>query len=213
MNKTNLSLAFVGGAIAIAIFFIWRQLSGTPVNFRPSAAVGEVLAAETARLLPGVGKVVVVGRSAAKEGQTAASEQIASFSKAIGRLANPKISASEWLPPVPPGAMDSGGISAPQLAQVADAHPEANALVVFAGLPPFAPALAEKFSGRPIKLIVVCGYSPNMRRWLESRALALAVIPRLSDAPPETAAPKTPQAWFDREFELLRPESVPGLPY
>jgi hypothetical protein len=62
-------------------------------------------------------------------------------------------------------------------------------------------------------VVAVCGYGPNVRRWLESKTLSLAVVPRLDDPPAGAAAPKTPRDWFDREYQTVTPANLAQMPY
>jgi hypothetical protein len=213
VNRNRAMLVAAAVLAAGALWFSCRQFTRPTMNLRPSSAVGEVLAEEVSKLAGAGGKVLVIGRASAKEGQNASGEQIASFTAAMGKRPSAKIVNSEWLPPAPAGAMDLGGMSAEDLVRLLEAHPEANTFVVFAGLPPFDPALAEKLEARSVKLMAVCGYSANMRRWFEGKGLVQAVVPRLGDPPVETGAAKTTRDWFDREFEVLTPDSIAGLPY
>ena len=109
--------------------------------------------------------------------------------------------------------MDMGGVTEEQFLAAAEKYPDAKAIVVFGGLPPCSQALAEKLNAGSLKAVAVCGYGPTVRRWLESKALAIAVVPRMEDLPAGTPAPKTPQEWFQREFEIITPETVGQRPY
>ena len=84
-------------------------------------------------------------------------------------------------------------------------------VVVFAGLPPCSQLLVDKLAGGSLKLVAVCGNSPMVKEWLEAKALALAIVPRMEDLPPGTAAPKTARDWFQREFEIITPETAGRL--
>jgi hypothetical protein len=213
MRRKTLTLVSVVVLIAAGVLLLHRRFSGSAINLRPSVAVGEVLADETVRLLGGSGKVVVVGRAVVRDGQSAASEQLASFNSAIVRRGSPTVVATEWLPRPAPLTMNAGDVTTDRLLQIVEKNPEADALILFAGLPPFSPALAQKLEGRPVKLLAVCGYSPNVRRWLAARALAVAVVPRFGELPSGAPAPKTAKEWFSQEYELLTPQRVGELPY
>lgn len=208
-SKVALALALA----ALASFMAWRQLSGPRVDFKPSAAVGEVLVEEAARLLGADGQLVLIARAPDTSGPDANSERVESFQKAIERRKSPKLAAVEWIPRPPPGQMDIGAVSEEQLAGIASKHPKANGFVIFAGLPPFSPQGIEAFVGRSLKLFVVCGYGDNLKRWLQSSVVSLAVVPRFADQPPGTPAPKSARDWFQQEFELLTPENLGRAPF
>ncbi len=181
------------------------------MNLRPSNAVGEVLAAEVVRMVGDTGKVVLIGRSASRDGSDATGGQIASLQASLKTHASASIAATEWLPRAPVGTMDLGGITPGQFLELIDKNKDASAFVVFAGLPPLSQELAVKLAARSLKLLAVCGYNANVRRWLEARALSVAVVPRSDDLPAGAAPPKTAADWFEREFQIVTPENLRRL--
>ena len=208
MRTSKIIAVLAAAVIALAVFLMWRQFSKPPINLRPSHSVGEVLAGELVRMLGGTGKVVLIGRSTSRDGGDASSEQIASLLASLKSRASGSLAATEWLPRAPIGTMDLGGIAPEQFVDLIDKNKDANAFVVFAGLPPFSQELAAKLAARSIKLLAVCGYNANVRHWLEARALSVAVVPRTDDALSGASPPKTAADWFDREFQMLTPENV-----
>jgi hypothetical protein len=207
-SKVALTLALV----ALAGFLVWRQTARPRVNLKPSAAVGEVFADEATRLLGGAGQIVLLARAPDPHDPDANSERISSFQTAMKLRKSPRLVAVEWLARPPRGEMDLGGVSEEQLVAFADKHPAANAFVIFAGLPPLSPQSIEKFARRSLKLMAVCGYGANLKRLLQARVVSVAVVPRFDDLPPGTPAPKTAWDWFQREFELLTPETMARAP-
>ncbi len=213
MKKSTLLSGLALGLLVLAVLILQRHFSAPAMNLRPSGAVGEVLAAQANRLLAGDKGLVMIGRSSAKDSHNSTGEQMAAFAEAMKRLKTPGITATEWLPSPPPRAMDRGTITDEQLLQVLAKYPQAKMLVLFAGLPPLSPAVAEAMSARSIKLLAVCGYGMHVRRWLETQTLNAAIIPRFGEVPPATPAAKTPMDWLQQEFELITPEGVGRLPY
>jgi len=213
MKTSQIKLTLALAAIALAVLLLWRQSSRPSMNLRPSNAVGEVLAEEVGRLLGGKGQVVLIGRSASRDGVDARGAQIDSLQAALKRRGSAQLAATEWLPRPPIGTMDLGGVAPEQLLELIDKNKDANAFVVFAGLPPLSHDLAAKLTARSLKLLAVCGYNSAVRNWLEARALSVAVVPRSDDLPPGTPAPKTAMDWFQREFQLVTPENVGKLGY
>lgn len=204
------ALTLVG---AIAGWLIWKSLSAPAVNLRPSAAVGEVLASEVDRLLGGKGQIAIVSRQPPATGPHANRERIESFTGALKSRPGLTLATANWLPSPPAGVMDLGTVSEEQLLAAFENHREARAFLILAGLPPFSPAVAEKMKARSLHLIAVCGYSAHVRRWLEAKALAVAVFPRMGELPAGSPEPRTAQDWFDREYQLATPERMGQLPY
>ena len=213
MKSKPLIITLASLAILGAAFLFWRQVAGPRVNLKPSAAVGEILAEEIGRLLGGAGEVVILSRQVTHEGPDATRERVASLTAALQHHATLKLAQTEWVPRPPPGTMDMGAMPPEQVLAAIEKHPGAKALVVFAGLPPCSQPLVDKLAASSMKLVAVCGYGPIARRWLESKALAIAVVPRIRDLPDGTPAPKTTREWFDREYEIVTPETVGQLPY
>lgn len=210
-KKLIVTLAVV--AILGAALLLWRQIAGPRVNLRPSAAVGEVLAEEVGRLLGGPGEVVILSRQVLREGPDATRERIDSLTAALQHHGTLKLAATEWVPRPPASTMDMGAVTAEQLLAAAEKHPSAKAVVVFAGLPPCSQPMVDKFTSSSLKLVAVCGYGPTVRSWLESKALAIAVVPSMEELPAGTPAPKTTREWFAREFEIVTPETLGRMPY
>ena len=213
MQTNKFKVALVLALVVLAGFLVWRQTARPRVNLKPSAAVGEVFADEVTRLLGGTGQIVLIARAPDPNDPDANSERIASFQTAMKLRKSPQLAAVEWLTRPPRGAMDLGGVSEEQLVAFADKHPGANAFVIFAGLPPLSPRGIEKFAGRSLKLMVVCGYGENLKRLLQARVVSVAVVPRFDDLPPGTPVPKTARDWFQREFELLTPDTMGRVPH
>ena len=213
MKSSKLPVTLAVLACLGALFLLWRQFANPGANFKSSDAAGEVIADEIGRLLGDKATIILLSREASKTEPDATTQRVAAFMAAVQRRASLKLAATEWTPRPAAGVMDFGAVSPEQFLAALEKNTGANGLVVFAGLPPWSPALAEKLSARSLKLVAVCGYGPNVRRWLESKALTLAVVPRFDDPPAGTAAPKTAKDWFEREYQLVTPESVGLLPY
>lgn len=190
----------------------WRQFAGPKVNLRPSAALGEILAAEVLRLDPGPASVVLISRQPAAEGPDANRERMDNFKVALKRTAPAKSVSQEWMPRPPPGVMDLGVASQEQILSAMEKHADAKIFVVLAGLPPAAPSLVDKLNARSAKLVGVCGSTADVKRWLASKVLAVVVVPRFDDLPPGTPSPQTARDWFDREYLLVTPETAQLLP-
>ncbi len=213
MKPNKLIPAIALAAVVVAILFWWSQFSSPTVNLRPSAAAGDVLAEEVGRLLGGRGTVVLLSRQPPEDGPNANRERIEAFASAMKRRPTVTLAPTEWLPQPPLGTMDLGVVSPEQILAALEKNPKANAFVIFSGLPPYSRPLAEKVAARSLILMAVCGYNADVRRWIESRALAVAVVPRFDDPPTGTPAPKTAKEWFECEFQMVTLETIGRLPY
>jgi hypothetical protein len=196
----------------IVVFIVWRQLfSQSVVKFRPSDAAGEVLADEVSRLLGGKGEVVVVA-PATVSANNANGECLASFVAALQHRGTIKLGATVTIPHPPTPTLNWNVLQPEQLLDVMDKDSGVNALVIFTTLPSYSTALADKLKAHSLTLVAVGGYDGNVRRWLESHALALTVVPRITPSVAGAFAPKTAREWFDSEYQLVTPENVGSLP-
>lgn len=212
MKSKGFLLPLAACLCAVAVFLGWRQFSSRHVSFRPSAGAGQVIFGETARLVGGGGKILLISRPLAQGEGDATAAKVTAFKETLARQPAFHL-AVEWAPPPPRTVIDLGAISTEDFLGALDKHADAKALVIFAGLPGWSQELADKVSSRSLPVVAVCGYGPNTRRWLETKSLALAVIPRLDDPPASSASPKTPKDWFDREYQMVTPATLAQMPY
>jgi len=211
--KSNPFLLPLAACLCLAaVLLCWRQFSSRHVSFRPSAGAGEVIFGETARLVGGGGNILLISRPLAQGEGDATAAKVTAFKETLGRQPAYHL-AVEWAPPPPNTVIDLGAITQEDFLSAVDKHPDAKALVIFAGLPGWSQELADKVSSRSLQVVAVCGYGPNVRRWLETKSLAIAVVPRLDDPPASAAAPKTPKDWFDREYQMVTPANLAQMPY
>ena len=210
--KSNRALGLAAGVACIAaLLLIWRQLAGPRVNFLPSAAAGQVLASEINRLRDqGRAKVLILARASPGDGVDASHEIARTLSAALTQPGAQAVAVKD-LPRAALGTMDSGAVTAEQFMAALEAKPAINTVVILAGLPELSDNLIQKIRTNSLTVIAVCGYSANVKHWLEAGALARAVVPRPGDPPPAT--PKSAREWFDREYLLVSPDSLSRLPY
>lgn len=210
-NKTLIAILIL--LVLMAVLLLRSRSTKTSVNLRPSAAVGEVLVEEIGRLLPDGGDIVLISREPSKEGPDANRERIESFQAALAARANLKLLPIEWLPRPPVGTMDLGVVSPEQLSAALDKNPRAKIFLILAGPPPYARTFSERLKASSQRLVLVSGYSANVKLWLESKTLAVAILPRFADLPANAPPPKTSRDWFDREYQIATPETLGSLPY
>ncbi len=213
MKSRNVVGVLAALLLAGAGWLIWRHVDGPKVNLRPSAAVGEVLAEEMNRLLGGKGKIVILSRQPFADVPDANGQRIEAFTAALHRIPGLKVAPPDWLPRPPMGTMDLGTVTAEQLLAAFDKNADAEGFLILAGMPPLTDVVVAKVKARSLKLIAVCGYSGHVKRWLESQALAVVVVPRFGDLPAGTPEPKSARDWFDREYQLFTPATLGQLPH
>lgn len=197
---------------AAALLLACRKSSPTVASSGLDGTVGQKLAEQARDALGGDGSVVIIGNFLAKIPRSTMGQQLASFQTAMKAPGMPRVAAVEWLSDPDRGSMmESGMATADQLSEIINKYPDANGLIIFAGLPPLTPQLAGELSERKLKVLAVCGYSTVVRAWLKAKALDAVVIPRMGS--PSQADPNTLMGRFDQQFQLVTPKTLEQLPY
>ena len=103
-------------ATAAAGLIVWRKSASPPIDSKPSAAVGEVLADEITRRLGEGGQVVLIAQAQDKNAPGVGNEGVASFQAALSRRKSPQLAAVvEWLPRPPRSEMAMLGMTGQSL--------------------------------------------------------------------------------------------------
>jgi hypothetical protein len=201
-------LIAAGAIVAIlvsAAWMYWFQFGTSRQNVRLQRAVGEMMAAETSRVVGHAGKVVIVtvGGGAAPELKL----QIDAFQKQLKLLGGITIKDTVVLdaadnPKYRPGA----GLSAKHFLKIVRKHPTAAAIVSFVG----APELTEQELAqmKTVPRLIAETHSPEkLMNLLDKRVLLAAIVPRFEFPAPGPRKPETSRQWFDRYFQILSPET------
>lgn len=202
-------LCLLGVAVGIGCS---RVGGGAGAVDTPEAALGVVLAEETTRLLGGKGAVVILTEAGAAPGTEAAVER---FAAALRGQSGVKVVATERLEQIDPllRTLNPGGSAIPPDAflRAVAAHPQADALVSFVGVPAVPPASAGG-AQRRAKLIAVWNTagSPELERALAQGAVTLAVVARDEAPASGGAASRRAREVFDRYYLLVVPDGERG---
>ena len=172
----------------------------------PFEQLGRVLARETLQAVPGPGPVVAVCyRPTSQPGNPVLGPVAETFLRALradGRLTfaavlhddyNPYEGAAGWTNTL----MESG-----RFTELVTRHRTAAAIVIIGGTPQVSAADAARLPAPGPKLIAAAVLTPPAPWLLERGVLAAAIVTR-RQASEERTPPATPQAWFDRRYEVL----------
>lgn len=215
MNKQSFVLMAALLAIFGSLISLYYTQRGPGIELQPYKALGAVTAEETAKLLGGRGRVVVIGADFGeyKNLVPMMDAKIKSFQKTLKRTGEMTLAAIEKVKIQPPSLARTGEFMLPdQLAKVMEKNPRVDAIVSFVGLSPLANQDLSALKQNSVKLVVASGYDAAYKKLLQTRLIHLAILPR-TENPPETAEkPRTLREWFDRDYETITPEKAASLP-
>lgn len=203
------SLAVGAIVVALCLGFVGRA---PKINLDPYEVLGAVAAEETARLLGGRGRVLVLARDTGPDQDPSAEAELRALRRALKPHAEIKI-VVERIPVTPLLMMSTGGGLPPdQLFQALHTHAKVDALVLFFGFPQLdAPELAA-FQQSGVKTVVVSSLRPGYKQLLERRVIHAAIVPRPDASAPSGPSPRTLRERFDQEYLILTPAEAAWLP-
>lgn len=198
--KIGLSVA----VILLSVFSLIRSMRPPPGSAENHVYAGERLGRELARLRGDAGgKVLVIGFSGERR---VMNQQIEGFLGAIGKSAALQFVGRENIDPDALGEgtiMEGGGLPPSALADCLTGHTDADIVVSFVGLPDLRqPRIAERIA-KGTKFVVLNASAPELADLVRQGRIYLAVVNKNPDMTQFTKKPASPEAWFDRFFELV----------
>lgn len=201
-------LLLAGSLLAIAISAVWicyYEFGSSDVNVPLQRTVGQILAEETARVTGQPAKIVVVTVNAPNAPELKV--QLDAFQKALKHLGNITITDKVVLDAADnPKYRAGAGLSAKHLLKVIRKHANANAIVSFVGTPELSDQDLAQLHTIP-KLIAETHSPEKLVNLLDKKILVSAVVPRFEFPAPGPHKPHTAREWFDRNFQIITPDS------
>lgn len=211
MRKQNLILLLAVLAILGSLAVLYRtQFAGrSGANTQWSEGLGGAAAEETAKLLRGQGRVVLILADTGNYQDPLMAGQRDAFAKTLARTPGMSLLATEKMETTAPGTMGTGGLNAGQFRAIIQRHATAAAFVSMVGFPNLPPEALEEMKGW--KFIVVGDGGPELKALLEGGVVQVALIPRIKPVT-ATQPPATPREWFNRAYEIVTPANASNLP-
>ena len=179
----------------------------------PYAALGEVAAKATSRLLGDKGKIVLLVSEADNNASTALGMAVKTFNDTLKHAGGVQVTATETIKPEAAFAVSGAEPLTPaKLAELLAKHVTADALVSFVGVPRLtAEQIGQLPQARP-KVVAVVTYNPPTRAMFARGVLHLAVLARPA-AGTSARTPTTTQEWFDANYQLVTPATASAMPF
>lgn len=214
MGNKN-TLAGVGAILVIigslTYLYITEFRSGPTVNLKPFEALGQIVAEETAALLGGQGRVVLVTELIEIQKNPNLDAQVSGFKTALGKKSG--VTLKEVKEIKRPPADDPRLWPASQAAQIAQMSEGASATVLFMSLPTqLSREDLAAFKGIKGKLVAVTGQSPMLKPLLQQGGVHLAIVNRFPPKPAPASGKESLREWFDRVYMVVKPDALGELP-
>jgi ABC-type sugar transport system substrate-binding protein len=213
MDKPTRDIAVGSLAIGAAVLSLYLGFRprGPKLDLNTYEVLGAVTAEETAKLVGGQGRVMVMARDTGPARNPSAEAELGAFQKTLKKHAGLSL-VTERIPVTPMLMMATGGSVPPgQFLKALQTHANLGAIVLFFGFPQLDEAELEALKQSGVKTVVVSSPRPAYKQLLERQAIQLAIVPRAGASPPRAQAPQTLRQRFDQEYTLLTPAEAAQL--
>ena len=213
MNSANRRQTLVvAGLILIilaAAFWIAAYASRPAFNQKLHVGIGQVLAQETATLLSGKGRIVIVTFDPKKFPQL--NTQVAAFTAALRKHGNFAIAETMLIAvkenrKAGPGA----GLSDSDFVTILEKQSKLDAIVSFIGVPdPEDAKIVALGKQNGPKVVAETKSRRKLKRLFRQQLLHTAIVPRFEFPAPGLNNPSTPREWFDLGYQVVRSNKPP----
>jgi hypothetical protein len=188
----------------------FRQFAAPKVNVALHTAVAQVMAEQTAQVLGGRGKIVVIAMDTPKGSELKI--QLEEFERALKHFPGVTISKTYMLetenrPKYGPGS----GLSGRRFVRAVNKNTTADAMVSFVGAPDLSDEEIGQLQARP-KFIAETRSAAKLRKLFDKQLIHVAIVSRYQFPAPVEGNPVTLRQWFDKRFQILTAEAVSALP-
>jgi hypothetical protein len=199
------------GAVALSLYFGFGG-RGPKLDLNTYEVLGAVTAEETAKLVGGQGRVLVIARDTGAARNPSVEAELGAFQRTLKKHAGLTL-VTQRIPVAPIQMMATGGgVPAAQFLKALETHANLGAVVLFFGFPQLADPELEALKKSGVKTVVVSSLRPGYKQLLEREAIQLAIVPRAGAPPPGAPAASTLRERFDQEYTLLTPAQAAQLP-
>lgn len=199
-------LAILGSGIAIYFYQFARPSLATVLH----QGVGTVMAEETARILNGSGKIVILTIDHAQAPELEV--QIAAFKKRLASF--PKISIDKVRVLETEGQKKyraGAGLSGRRFVRTMKKDSHADAIVSFVGAPELTEAEVAEL-GKPVKFVAEVRVAEKLKPLFEKKLIDVAIVSRFEFPAPGNKKPRTSREWFDNRFQIISAGNAGSLP-
>jgi ABC-type sugar transport system substrate-binding protein len=198
-------VAIVVAALSIySAFFAHRSR----VNLDTYEILGAVAGEEAAKLLSGKGSVLLLARGSGDAANPSVEAELQACRDTLKKVPGISITVEKVEGSAMQMMATGGGLGAEELFKRLEDHPGLGAAVLFMGFPVLNDAELESLRKIGVKIVVAAAFQPRVDRLLEQHAAERVIVPKPDSAPAAGPPPKTLRERFDREYVILKAESL-----
>lgn len=202
------ALILISAGAGAWIYF--RDFAGPKVNLPLHQAVAREMAEQTARLVDGHGKIVVIAMDTPNGSELKV--QLEEFERALKQFSGVTISRTYMLDAEKRPKYGVGsGISGRRYVRAVNKNTTADALVSFVGAPDLTEEEAGQLQARP-KFIAEARSVAKLKKLFEKQLIQVAIVSRYQFPAPVEGTPVTSRQWFDKRFQVVTAENAADLP-
>jgi len=210
-TKNLLLVSLLCAVIAASAVWIYRsrQVEEYEPRLQVQNLIGEALAAETIKALDGKGSVVIV---TLEEGESSELDTHAEVFEEALKKTSIKIVRTYSVSGDKSSKYGPGsGMSGRRFAKVVEKYPNVDAIISFVGVPDPDDDEMKELKDKPLPKFLAFTRSPkHLQELLDKKWIQAAVSTRFQFPAPGPEKPKTPQQWFDKNFQIVRLDTPAG---
>ena len=210
-KRTVLGIACVLVILGSVSWIYFTEFRAPRHNVALHQRIGQVMAEQTAMLVGKKGQVVLVAIETGDQPEL--KTQLEAFKDAIKKTGD--ISMREYLLDTKdqPKYGVGTGLSARRFVRIVNKNLKANVIVSFVGAPNWSDTEFGELNLEKIpKFIAQSRASDRLSKLFDKKVLQVAVVPRFQFPAPGAKAPKTPQEWFIKRYQIVTVENAAELP-
>jgi hypothetical protein len=201
-----LLLCLVIGFSVFQIVGYWRAPN---YNVKLHQGVGQALAEQALEVLNRTGRVVVLTLDPTQ--YPALKTQIEAFTRLLKMKSAVVVTQQLLIDSSQKRKLGPGvGLTSHGFVEFLKRSADADALVSFVGTPNPADPEIQTYEGPAVKFIAETQARGKLHRLFERKLLSAAIVPRFTFPAPGPANPRTPEEWFERNFQVVRPSAGVG---
>ncbi len=198
--------------IVAGISIYLTQFANKSANKMLHVAIGQTMAEQTAKVLNGKGKILIIDMESSKAPELKV--QLKEFDKRLHILGNFSVEQKTLDTEEQAKYKIGAGLSSRRFLRTEKNHPEADALVSFVGVPRMSEddfAQAASFKKMP-KFIAEVRQADKLRSLFEKKLIDAAIVSRFQFPAPGPEKAHTAQDWFEKRYQVITPQNAETLP-
>ncbi|MCG3147211.1 MAG: hypothetical protein PCFJNLEI_00649 [Verrucomicrobiae bacterium] len=210
-RKTIVAIVAVVVIIGSIGWLARTMLPTTPkINLAPFIGVGETLAEQTAKVLSGHGRIVVLRESVHLTESVVIKSQWKAFQDSLKANSNIEIAAVENIKMTEqnPGIT----ITREEFDTLLKKYSTVNAIVSFVGLPEEDLSRPDVPAGPTPKIIAYFYASSPAKQFFANGSVTVIIRPRLMAEVNTGATPKSPREWFNKYYQVFDESNYQTMP-